>query len=201
MLCSKQVDQFGKECLEQEKYTYEVKDICLGEEVMELKYEEKYLGDIISKDGRNLKNIKARVNKGKGIVRKILNILEGIPFGRLYFQVAVLLRNSLLVSSLLCNSEAWFNLTNSELDLLETVDVTLLRRVLGAPKSTSKEMLYMELGLMPLRDMIRQRRLTFLHYLLNQDADSPLFKVLEKQCEMTSSKDWVSSVIKDLEVL
>ena len=50
----------------------EVKDICLGEEVMEEKDEEKYLGDIISKDGRNLKNIKARVNKGKGIVRKIL---------------------------------------------------------------------------------------------------------------------------------
>jgi hypothetical protein len=79
--------------------------------------------------------------------------------------------------------------------------VTLLRRVLGAPKSTSKEILYMELGLMPLRDMIRQRRLTFLHYLLNQDADSLLFKVLEKQCEMKSSKDLVTSVIEDLEVL
>ena len=75
----------------------EVKDIYLGEEVMEEKDEEKYLGDIISKDGQNLKNIKAKVNKGKEIVRKILNIPEGIPFGRLYFQIAVLLRNSLLV--------------------------------------------------------------------------------------------------------
>ena len=73
----------------------ELVDVCLGEEIMEEKEDEKYLGDVISKDGRNLKNIKARVNKGKGIVKKIQNILEGIPFGKLYYQVATLLRNSL----------------------------------------------------------------------------------------------------------
>ena len=112
---------------------------------MEEKDEEKYLGDVISKDGRNLKNI-----KGKGIVKKILNILEGIPVGKLYYQVAVILRNSLLVSNIICNSEAWFSLTESDLNLLETVDVSLLRSILKAPKSTPKEMLFMELGLVPL---------------------------------------------------
>ena len=45
---------------------------CVGEKSIEDKSEEKYLGDIISQDGRNLKNIKARVEKGKGIVVKIL---------------------------------------------------------------------------------------------------------------------------------
>ena len=51
----------------------EIVDGYQGEDVMEEKEEEKYLGDVLSKDGRNLKNIQARVNKGKGIVRKILN--------------------------------------------------------------------------------------------------------------------------------
>ena len=37
----------------------ELKDVCVGEEIMEEKEEEKYLGDVISKDGRNLKNIQA----------------------------------------------------------------------------------------------------------------------------------------------
>ena len=133
---------------------------------MEEREDEKYLGDIISKDGHNLKNIKMRVNKGKGIVKKILNILEGIPFGKLYYQVAVLLRNSWLVSSLLCNSEAWFNLNKPELDLLETVDVMVLRSLLNAPQSTPKEMLFLESGVLPLRDIIRQRRLNFLFYIL-----------------------------------
>ena len=156
----------------EETGNFQVEDVCIGEEVMEEKHEEKYLGDVISKDGRNLKNIQARINKGKGIVKKILNILEGIPFGKMYFQVAVLLRNSLLVSSLLCNSEAWFNLTDSELNLLETVDLILLRSIMKAPKSTPKETLFLELGLQPLRELIRQRRLNCVHYILIQGADS-----------------------------
>ena len=94
---------------------------------MEEKNEEKYLGDIISNDGRNLKNIKARVSKGKGIVSRIMTLLEGIPFGKFYFEIAIILRNSLLVSSLLSNSEAWYNVTNAELDYLETVDLMLLK--------------------------------------------------------------------------
>ena len=48
---------------------------------MEAKMEEKYLGDVISTDGKNIKNVKARVAKGKGIVSRILSILEGIPSG------------------------------------------------------------------------------------------------------------------------
>ena len=163
------------------------------------KDEEKYLRDLISKDGRNLKNIKARVNKGKGIVQKILNILDGIPFGKLYFQVAVLLRNSLLVSSLLCNSEAWFNLTHAELELLESVDLMLLRSIMKAPKSTPKEMFFLELGVLPLREMIRERRLHFVHYILSQEENSLIVKVFEKQLKNCTAKDWVKTVIDDLE--
>ena len=71
---------------------------------------EKYLGHVISNDGRNINNIKARVNKGTGIVKKILTMLDGIPFGYFYFEAAVILRDSLLASSVLCNSESWYNI-------------------------------------------------------------------------------------------
>ena len=89
------------------------------------KEDEKYLGDIISTNGRNIKNIKARIGKGIGIMKNILNLLDGIPFGKFYFEVAIILRNCLFVSSVLFNSEVWYNLTIAELDLLETVDVDL----------------------------------------------------------------------------
>ena len=178
-----------------------IEDMCVGKVKMEESEEEKYLGDIITKDGRNIKNIQSRVNKGKGIVKRITEILDGVPFGKLYFQVAIILRNSLLVSSVLCNSETWFNLTKSELDLLETVDLLLLRTILGAQKTVPKEMLYLELGVIPLREMIRQRRLNFLHYILKQDKESILFKVFEAQNKNKNRKDWVTSVTQDLEEL
>ena len=103
---------------------------------MEEKTEEKYLGDIILTDGKNIKNIKARISKGKGSVNKILTVLDGIPFGKNYFEVGILLRNSLLVSSMLFNCEAWYNLTGAELDLMETIDLQFLRQLLQAPRST-----------------------------------------------------------------
>ena len=62
-----------------------------------------------------------------------------------------------------------------------------------------KEMLFLELGVMPLRDIIRQRRLNYLHYILNQGAESMIFKVFGKQCANRTNKDWVSTVLNDLE--
>ena len=105
----------------------EILDVCEGEESMEEKQEEKYRGVVIATDGRNIKNVKARIAKGKGISKRIITMLEGIPFGDFYFETAILLRNTLLVSSMLCNSEAWWNVSKAELDLLETVDVKFLR--------------------------------------------------------------------------
>ena len=83
-----------------------IEDRYQGKHIMEEPTEEKYLGDLISRDGKNEKNIKARVRKCTGIVEKIMTMLEGIPFGKYHFEIAIILRNSLLISSLLCNSEA-----------------------------------------------------------------------------------------------
>ena len=152
----------------EESETEIIRDVWKGEEEMQLKTEEKYLGDIISSDGKNLKNIQERVNKGKGIVRNILNMLEGIPFGKYFFEVAIILRNSLLVGSVLFNCEAWYNLTKTELNLLESVDLSFLRAIFKAPKATPIEMFYLELGILPLREIVRKRRLGFLHYILKQ---------------------------------
>ena len=178
-----------------------IEDIYIGKVQMEETEEEKYLGDIIAKDGKNLKNIQSRINKGKGIVKRIIDILDGIPFGKLYFEVAIILRNSLLVSSMLCNSETWFNITKAELELLETVDLMLLRTLLGAPKTVPKEMLYLELGILPMREMIKQRRLNFLHYILRQEKNSILYKVFEAQNKKRNKKDWVTTVTQDLKEL
>ena len=46
------------------------------EEIME---EKEDIGDILSKDGKNIKNIQARESKGIGIVNRIRTLLNGIP--------------------------------------------------------------------------------------------------------------------------
>ena len=145
--------------------------------------------------------IKARVQKGKGIITRILTILEGIPFGQFYFEVAMMLRNSLLVSSMLVNTEAWYKITKAELNLLESIDVQFLKSVLKAPKCTPTEMLYLELGCIPFGHLIMKRRILFLYYILNQDKRSMLNRFLVAQMRYQKKNDWISQVISDLKKL
>ena len=99
------------------------------------------------------------------------------------------------------NSEAWYNVTKYEVDFLETIDLMLLRSVLKAPKSTPKEMLYLELGCIPFREIIRKRRLSFLFYILHEDTNSMVYRFFETQLRNKTSKDWVSTVLQeDLQV-
>ena len=92
--------------------------------------------------------VKSKIAMGNGIVSKIMTILDAFPFGSHHFEIGLILSDSLMTSSLLCNSEAWYNITKNEMELLETVNTTLLRRILNAPKYTAKELLYLELGCM-----------------------------------------------------
>ena len=193
------VDKWIELEVEQENGETKYEDIEIEEAKMEEKNSEKYLGDIISDDGRNINNIKARVSKGKGIISRIMTYLDGIPFGKFYFEIAIILRNSLMLSSILFNSEAWYNLSKAELDLIESVDLMFLRSILKTPKSTPKEMLYLELGCLPCRDIIRQKRLVYLYYILKQNPESMIYRLFEAQRNNRTSKDWVTTIFKDME--
>ena len=89
---------------------------------MKVQQEQTYLGDVISADGKHGKNVKARSNKGLGIITQIAQILDAVLFGKHYFEVAMVLRTSLFLSSLLLNSEAWVNLTDRDIRELEKTD-------------------------------------------------------------------------------
>ena len=80
-------------------------------------------------------------------------------------------------------------MTSAELDLLETIDVSFLRQLLKAPKGTPREMLFLELGCMPLRNIIRERRLGFLYYILNETTESLVNTFFRSQIRNTTRRD------------
>ena len=160
--------------------------------------EERYLGDIITHDGSNKKNITARKGKGFGIIEKIMEMLQELSFGPSYFEVANLLRHSLFLSSVLLNSEAWYCLSLADIEHLEAVDQVLLRRILEAPSSTPKVSLYLEMGCLPIRFIIKTRRLMFLHYILNQNENSLILKFFEAQKQNPVKGDWSEQIKSDI---
>ena len=103
-----------------------LQDIHDGDYKIDETESEKYLGDIITSDGKNNKNIEARVHKGIGVITQIKAILEDMSFGKFYFEISVILRNSLLLNSMLTNSEIWY-------------DITIVKKHFKGPKKNSKD--------------------------------------------------------------
>ena len=130
-------------------------DVTDEEYKIEKSEEEKYLGDLITSNGKNTNNIKARKCKGIGIINQIFSILNEVFFGPYYFQVAMMLRSSLFLNSILLNSESWYNLSNADFQELEAVDHMLLRRILETSKSTPLCILHLELGTIGIRHVIK----------------------------------------------
>ena len=174
-------------------------DVFDGDVEMEESGEEKYLGDLITSDGSNKKNVAARKGRGFGIIDKVMAMLEEISFGPNFFEVAILLRDSLFLSSILLNCEAWYGLTLSDVEQLEIVDQALLKKILDAPSSTPNVSLYLEMGCLPIRFIIKSRRIMFLHYILSEEDDSLMLKFFKAQLENPSLGDWSEQVKDDLD--
>ena len=83
-----------------------------GEFEMEESDEEKYLGDLITSNGLNKKNINARKGKNMVLLRRLWECYKKF------------------LSSDLLNSEAWYALSLADVEQLEMVDQALLKRIL-----------------------------------------------------------------------
>ena len=66
---------------------------------------------VTSMYGSNSKNIKSRIGRGIGAISNIMNILKEVSLGNFYYEMAILLRQAMFLSSVLLNSETWMNLT------------------------------------------------------------------------------------------
>ena len=160
-----------------------------------------YLGDVIAANGRHDKNVLNRKNKGLGIINQIMQILQSTYYGKYYFEVALVLRESLLLSSLLLNSEAWVNLTEQDIRKLEQTDEILLSKILDCEANTNNIFKYLELGVAPLRFEVMKRKVLFLQYILQQKKDSMIYKVFEATLKNPLKNDFVQTCEKYLKSL
>ena len=87
-----------------------------------------YLGDTVTADGRNVKNIRERTKKGTILVFQVKEILETIKLGTYTPEIAVLLRNTVLINGMMTNAEIWYNLTNTQVIGFEKVDLLLFQK-------------------------------------------------------------------------
>ena len=158
---------------------------------------ETYLGDVICNSGSNEKNITSKANKGVGAISQIFSMLSQVSLGHFYFETALVMRDSMLISKLVASSEVWYNITKTEYQKLENIDETFTRRLLNVQSSVPKESLYIEIGKLPVKFIIKTRRLMYWWHLTNLNKTELLYKFYTAQNLKTNHGDWVVQLDKD----
>ena len=168
---------------------------------MEKVFSDKYLGDILSSNGSNSLNLKERIGKGIGKINEIIGILDTISFGHQYFRILVQLREAMFINSILTNVDIWMGVKESDMNELENLDRSLLRKAFRCPVTTPKEACHLELGLVTIGSLIKARRANYFHYLVNSEREGMLYKFFLAMYDNPSKDDWTTQALSDLKDL
>ena len=107
----------------------------------------------------------------------------------------------MLLNGILNNSEAWHGVTKAHIKSLEAIDEALVRGILNAHRKTPVNFLYLEVGATPIRWIVAQRRISFLHHIMCKENNELVKKVLKAQKENPTSGDYVKLVEQYMEDL
>ena len=165
--------------------------------IMAKKEHETYLGDVICSSGTNNKNIENKRNGGIGAVSQLVSMLGQITLGHYHFEIAMILRDSMLVSKLVSSSEIWYNVTSDQYRKLEQVDEMYLLRLFKVPKSVPRLSLYIECAKLPIRFVCKSRRMMYYWHILHLDESELVYKFYLAQSLRPSKNDWVLQIAQD----
>ena len=193
------MDAWTDEVITHKDGRHELQDKYSGEDIMKTVHDKKYLGDIISDDMINCKNIKEKTNRGVGIVRKILTSIIERPYGKHTYKAAKLMREGMHLGTMLTNAESWINITKKDIKALEKPDTFLQRSILTQSGNPCKVFMNLELGILPIKYVILEKRLKFLRYILNENKTSMIRKVYDELKKDSRKGDFIDLVVKDME--
>ena len=101
-----------------------------------------------------------------GSVNMIVRTLTERPYGKFEFKASKLMKEAILISGLLTNSESWIIITKTDLKQLEKPDIILQRNILSTSGNPSNCFMQLELVLIPVNYVIMQKSMKFLHYIM-----------------------------------
>ena len=126
-----------------------------------------------------------------------MSTVNQVMLGHYHFEVALIMRDAILISKMIYSSEIWYNITKQQYSKLETIDEMFLRKLLDLPSSTPRISLYSECGKTPIKYLIKTRRLMFYWHVLQLNSDELVFRFFTAQKLRPVKNDWVLQIEKD----
>ena len=105
----------------------------------------------------------------------------------------------MFLNGILTNAESWYVLSKEDIQQVEDLDISLLKKIFNTKCTVPTEALYLELGCLDISTLLKARRLNYLHYLTTRKENSMLFKFFLAQWNHPTKNDWTEKVREDLE--
>ena len=132
--------------------------------------EYKYLGDIITSDGKNRKNIEARKLKLQSSTVQITAIGSNEVLRGVQASTIIMLHETMNLPKLLINAETWV-LSKGDLKELNKIGVQCLKRLFSLPSTTPTAAVIYSFGALYTSIHIDQKQFLFLYKLLRRRDD------------------------------
>ena len=131
----------------------------------------KYLGDVVTSDGRNSKNLEARQNNSLITTVTIISIAESEVMRNIGTRVLIEMHEEKNLSRLLTNAESW-TLNQGEKTKLEKIEIQSLEYLFDLPAHTPTPAIVFAFGLLYTNIQVDKKRFLYLHRILNRDHDN-----------------------------
>ena len=149
-----------------------------------------YLGDVVNSKGSNSDLIADRIQRGKSAMIRTEALVRETRLGVYTISVHLLLYQSLFISAMTFNSQAWSNVKVSEINELEKLQLKCLKKILQVPTSTPNSFTFLEFGQLPVRYILHRNQLTFLYHIVHLDDNDPVKRMWESQRRLKGEKNW-----------
>ena len=146
------------------------KEWKLGADKIGACHEYKYLGDIISQDGKNTTTLKERKNKVDVAVRSILTCCSSGVMKNMATKICSYLYETEVLSALLYNSETW-TLSCAEKKFLDQIELHAWKKLLGLPKTTPTAGIMHTMGNLFPSIRVEQKQLIYLQKVLHRENE------------------------------
>ena len=161
--------------------------------------EHKSLGMWIDERGTYMVNIEKNSKKVSYMIETVKGIGSPRNLGKLALETRIKLVNAVIMPSMLYNVEVVPVVTDKEIKKLESIQQSILTRMLEVPGSTPYMGLLMETGMWTMEGRIEYKKLMLYHNIVHSGEDRIIKKILKVQENEVRKTTWYAEVTRIIE--
>ena len=140
----------------------------LGDKTIEICKKYKYLGETITRDGKEEENLEEKSKKVKATVREIISCGRSDIMKKIETKVLLQLHETITIPSLLSSTETW-TLNKEIAKKINMIELWALKKMFGLPPTTPSVAVIHSTGTLYAEIRVRKKQLIFLHRLMKKE--------------------------------